>query len=131
MSRHVRSIIFLFFIICGLTSCANTYPFMQPSWEAKFDALLASTSKMAAGPSTSASRDSADPDSAAKLQELFSLSASQILEQKGLDSVGACLNDLAADGRLDNAAVTRASSMLERTREYFGIFEKALRAEDD
>ena len=32
---------------------------------------------------------------------------------------------------LDNVAVTRASSMLERTREYFGIFERALRAEDD
>ena len=67
----------------------------------------------------------------AKLQELFSFSASQILERKGLDSVGACLNDLAANGRLDNATVTRASSMLERTREYFGIFERALLADDD
>ena len=104
---------------------------MQSSWEAEFDALLASTSKRAARPSTSASRDSADTDSAAKLQELFSLSTSQILERKGLDSVGACLNDLAANGRLDNVAVTRASSMLERTREYFVIFERALLVEDD
>ena len=104
---------------------------MQPSWEAEFDALLASTSKRTAGPSTYASQDSAAADSAAKLQELFSLSASQILERKGLDSVGACLNDLAANGRLDNDAVTKASSMLERTREYFGIFDRALRAEAD
>ena len=41
------------------------------------------------------------------------------------------MNDLAANGRLDNNAVTRGSSILERTREHFGIFEKALRAEDD
>ena len=99
---------------------------MQRSWEAEFDALLASTSKRAVGSSTSVARDSADPDSAAKLQDLFSLSASQILERKGLDFFGTCLNNLAADGRLDNAAVTRASSMLEQTREYFGIFERAL-----
>ena len=72
-----------------------------------------------------------DADSVTKLQDLFSLSASQILELKGLDSVGACLNDLAANGRLDNATITRASSMLERTQEYFDIFERALRAEDD
>ena len=104
---------------------------MQPSWEAEFDALLASTSKRTAGPSNSASRDSADTDSVAKLQELFSLSASHILERKGLDSVRACLNNLAANGRLDNATITRASSMLERTREYFGIFERAFLAEDD
>ena len=59
------------------------------------------------------------------------LSASQILERKGLDSVGACLNDLAADGRLDNAAVTRASSLLDRAREHFGIFARAIRAEEE
>ena len=53
------------------------------------------------------------------------------MERKGLDSVGACLNDLAANGRLDNATVTRASSLLDRAREYFGIFARAIRAEDE
>ena len=82
-------------------------------------------------PSTAATHDAVDPDAISTLQELLTLSASQILECKGLDSLGACLNDLAADGRLDNATVTRASSLLERAREHFGIFARALRAEDD
>lgn len=45
--------------------------------------------------------------------------------------MGKCLNDLASGGLLSNKNVVYLSSLLERTREYFGIFEKALRAEDD
>ncbi|KAM1702093.1 hypothetical protein ACFXTN_025271 [Malus domestica] len=41
------------------------------------------------------------------------------------------MNDLVADGQLSTEVITQASSILERTREYFGIFEKAIRAEDD
>ena len=104
---------------------------MQPTWEAEFDALVAGTTKRMAGTSTTTARDPVDPDALAKLQELLPLSASQILEHKGLDSVGACLNDLAADGRLDNATVTRASSLLERAWEHFRIFARAIRAEDE
>ena len=110
-SRLVRSTIFSLLIPCGLTS-SNIRPSMQPSWEAEFDAL--GTTKRTVGPWTAATHDTVDPDAIAKLQELLSLSASQILERKGLDSVGACLNDLATDGRLDIVAVTRASSLLER-----------------
>ena len=69
--------------------------------------------KKTAGPSTVAAQDPVDPYAFANLQELLSLSASQVLERKGLDSIGTCLNDLTADGRLDNATVTRASSLLE------------------
>ena len=98
---------------------------MQPSWEAEFDALVFGTTKRTAGPSTAAMHDMVDPDALTKLQELLSLSASHILERKGLNSVGACLNDLAADGRLDNATITRASSFLERAREHF--VQEALR----
>ena len=78
-----------------------------------------------------AAHDPVDPDALTKLHEMLPLSASQILERKGLDAVGACLNDLAADGRLDNATVTRASSLLDRAREHFRIFARAIRAEDD
>ena len=65
------------------------------------------------------------------MQELLPLSASQVLDHKGLDSVGACLNNLAANGRLDNATVTRASTLLERAREHFGVFARAVRAESE
>ena len=99
---------------------------MQPSWEAEFDALVAGTTKRMTGPSTAATHNTVDPDAIAKLQELLSLSASQILERKGLNSVGGCLNDLTADGRLNNAFVTRASSLLMWAREHFGIFAKVL-----
>ncbi|KAM2086293.1 hypothetical protein ACFX1R_023844 [Malus domestica] len=43
----------------------------------------------------------------------------------------ACLNDLTVNSLLSTEAITQASSTLERTRAYFGIFKKALRAEDD
>ncbi|KAM1242647.1 hypothetical protein ACFX2G_034981 [Malus domestica] len=66
----------------------------------------------------------------AKLQGLLSLSALQILEHKGLDSVGECLNDLVASGLLSNEIVTGLSSTLERTRDYFNNFERALWAEN-
>lgn len=48
-----------------------------------------------------------------KLQELLSLSASQILQRKGLDSVGDCLNDLAASGLLSTESVVYLSNILE------------------
>ncbi|KAM1699832.1 hypothetical protein ACFX2K_031134 [Malus domestica] len=72
-----------------------------------------------------------EPNALVKLQELLFLSASQVLKRQGLNYVGACLNDLAADGQLSTEAITRVSSTLEQTREYFGIFKKALQAEDD
>ena len=129
-SHRVRSIIFPFIIPCVL-AYSNLYLFMQTSWEAEFDALVAGTMKRDAGPSTATAHDPVDPDAITKLHELLPLSASQVLEREGLDAVGACLNDLAADGRLDNATVTRASSLLDRTREHFGIFARAIRAEDE
>ncbi|KAM2064905.1 hypothetical protein ACFX16_028245 [Malus domestica] len=95
----------------------------QSSWEVEFDALLSSTSGMA-GPSA-ATTELAESTDLVRLQELLSFSASQVLECQGLDSVGACLNDLAADGQLSTEAITQASSTLEQTREYFSIFEKA------
>ena len=103
---------------------------MQPSWEVEFDALLSATSGTA-GPSAATTGPPADSSILLRLQEIMSLSALQILERKGLDSVGECLNDLAVEGQLSTEAIDRASSTLERTREFFGIFEKALRAEDD
>ncbi|KAM1751751.1 hypothetical protein EV2_010095 [Malus domestica] len=61
----------------------------------------------------------------------MSLSASQVLERNGLDLLGACLNDLGADGRLSGDAIVRASSALERVRETISIFQTALKAEQD
>ncbi|XP_050156218.1 uncharacterized protein LOC126630115 [Malus sylvestris] len=54
-----------------------------------------------AGPSTTTIGSfisTAESNALVRLQELLSLSASQILERQGLDSVGACLNNLATDG---------------------------------
>ncbi|KAM1952651.1 hypothetical protein ACFX15_007101 [Malus domestica] len=45
--------------------------------------------------------------------------------------LGACLNDLGADGKLSGEAVVRASTALERVQETFSIFESAQRAEQD
>ena len=104
---------------------------MQPSWEVEFDALLSATARTAGASAAAATESPADSTALNKLQELMSLSASQVLEHQGLDSVGDCLNDLAVDGQLSTDAISRAASTLERTREFFGIFEKALRAEDD
>ncbi|KAM2427033.1 hypothetical protein ACFXTH_001167 [Malus domestica] len=87
-----------------------------------------------AGPSAATTGSSVltvESNALVRLQKLLSLSASQVLEHQGLDFVGACLNDLAVDGQLSTEAITRVSSTLERTREYFGILEKALRAEDN
>ncbi|KAM1519364.1 hypothetical protein ACFX1Z_022171 [Malus domestica] len=103
---------------------------MQPSWEIEFDALISTTSG-AAGPSTTTTGPSstAECNVLVKLKELFSLLASQILERKGLDFMGECLNALAVEGLLSIEAITQTSSTLERTREFFVIFEKALHAE--
>lgn len=70
-------------------------------------------------------------DAFAKLQELLSFLASQILQHKGLDSIGECLNDLATNGLLSNESVVHLPSIIEQTREYFTIFEWALRVDDD
>ncbi|KAM1195019.1 hypothetical protein ACFX2J_021570 [Malus domestica] len=61
----------------------------------------------------------------------MSLSASQVFERKGLDSLGACLNDLGSDGQLSVEAIVQVSSALKRVRESFTVFENALRADDD
>ncbi|KAB2608823.1 hypothetical protein D8674_011991 [Pyrus ussuriensis x Pyrus communis] len=42
-----------------------------------------------------------------------------------------CLNDLASDGLLSNECVVHLSTVVERTRQYFIVFEKDLQAEDD
>ncbi|XP_048421807.1 uncharacterized protein LOC125468984 [Pyrus x bretschneideri] len=79
-----------------------------PSWEVELDALITTTLEVT-GSSTTATKPSAstaEPDVLVKLQELLSLS-------------------------LSYEAITKASSALERTREYFDIFEGVLRAEDD
>ena len=61
----------------------------------------------------------------------MSLSTSQVLESKGLDLLGACLNDLGVDGHMSAEAIVRASSALERVWETFSVLENALRAEQD
>ncbi|KAM2489141.1 hypothetical protein PS1_046162 [Malus domestica] len=86
---------------------------MQPSWEVEFDALLSSTSGMAG--LSAAKIEPAESTLLVRLQELLSLSASQVLERKGFDSVCACLNDLGADGQLSAETIIQASSALERT----------------
>ncbi|XP_050150964.1 histone deacetylase 5-like isoform X2 [Malus sylvestris] len=100
--------------------------FRQPSWEVELNAFLSNTYKTVR-PSATVAESSA----LAKLQELLCLSASQILQRKGLDYVGECLNDLATDGFLSNESVVHLSIVLERTRQYFITFERALQAEDD
>ena len=62
----------------------------------------------------------------AKLQGLLSLLVAQVLEREGLDSMGKCLNNLAADNLLSNEVITRLSSTLDQTRDYFNFFGKAL-----
>ncbi|KAM0974297.1 hypothetical protein ACFX2C_017498 [Malus domestica] len=101
----------------------------QASWEVEFKALLSSTTAES-GPSA-APTEAADPSALAQLREVLSLSPSQVLERKGLDLLGVCLNDLGADGRLSGDAIVRASSALERVRETFSIFQTALKAEQD
>ncbi|KAM2276546.1 hypothetical protein ACFXTI_034966 [Malus domestica] len=88
---------------------------VQPSWEVEFDALLLNTWGVA-GPlvaTTGSSISTAGSNALVRLQELLSLSTLQVLEYQGIDSVGACLNDLAANGQLSTEAFTRASSTLE------------------
>ena len=93
---------------------------MQASWEVEFKALISSTTA-GSGPSAAAT-EAADSTALTQLREVLSLSASQVLERNGLDLLGACLNDLGADGRLSGDAIIRASSALERVRETFSIF---------
>ncbi|KAM2886560.1 hypothetical protein COP2_013624 [Malus domestica] len=101
----------------------------QASWEVEFKALLSSTT---AGSSPSAAAtEAADSTALTQLREVLSLSTSQVLERNGLDLLGACLNDLGADGRLSGDAIVRASSALKRVRETFSIFQTALKAEQD
>ncbi|KAM2888574.1 hypothetical protein FF1_012284 [Malus domestica] len=99
------------------------------SWEVEFKALMSSTSG-AAGPSTPTT-DPADSTALVRVQEILSLSASQVLERKGLDLLGAFLNDLDADGQMSAEAIVQASSALERVRKTFSVLENALRAEQD
>ncbi|CAN6710755.1 unnamed protein product [Malus baccata var. baccata] len=101
----------------------------QASWEVEFKALLSSITA-GSGPSA-ATTEAADSTALTQLREVLSLSASQVLERNGLDLLGACLNDLGADGRLSGDAIVRASSALERVRETFSIFQTALKAEQD
>ncbi|KAM1983035.1 hypothetical protein ACFX16_011492 [Malus domestica] len=101
----------------------------QASWEVEFKALLSSTTG-GAGPSATTT-EAADSTALARLREVLSLSVSQVLERKGLDLLGACLNDLRADGQLSGEAIVQASSTLERVRDNFSIFENALKAEKD
>ncbi|KAM2598785.1 hypothetical protein TB2_037281 [Malus domestica] len=99
------------------------------SWEVEFKALISSiiTGSGPSAPTTEA----ADSTALSQLREVLSFSASQVLEHNGLDLLGACLNDLGADGRLSGDAIVRASSALERVRETFSIFQTALKAEKD
>ncbi|XP_050126991.1 uncharacterized protein LOC126603991 [Malus sylvestris] len=88
-------------------------PMVKSSWEVKFDALLSSTSGVA-GPSAATTKP-AELTVLVRLQELLSLSASQVLERQGLDLVGSCLKGIATDGQLSTEVITQASSTLERT----------------
>ncbi|KAM2248502.1 hypothetical protein ACFX1S_003505 [Malus domestica] len=101
----------------------------QASWEVEFKALLSSTIT-GSGPSAP-TNEATDSTTLSQLREVLSLSVSQVLERNGLDLLGACLNDLGADGRLSGDAIVRALSALERVRETFSIFQTALKAEQD
>ncbi|KAM2796684.1 hypothetical protein COP1_007786 [Malus domestica] len=70
----------------------------QASWEVEFKALLSSST--GGSGHSAATTDTADSTALTRLQEVLSLSTSQVLERKGLDVLGACLNDLGADGQL-------------------------------
>lgn len=99
---------------------------MQPSNEVELDALLSSTSGVARPSATMAKpfETVAELDTFIKLQELLSLSTSQVLQRKGLDSIGECLNDLTTGGLLSTENVIHLSKVLERTRQYFTTFER-------
>ena len=84
----------------------------------------------AAGPSATTT-DPADSTALVRVQEVLSLSASQVLERKGLDLLGACLNNIGTDGQMNVEAIVQASSALERVRETFSVLENTLRAEQD
>lgn len=58
------------------------------------------------------------------------MSALEVLQNNGLETIGECLNALASEGHLDNATVAQLSSILEKTRDFFPIFENALRSGD-
>ena len=90
---------------------------MQPSWEVEFKALLSSTTR-AAGSSTPTT-DHTDSTALVRVQEVLSLSASQVLERKGLDLLGACLNDLGVDGQMSAEAIIQVLSALDQVRESF------------
>ncbi|KAM1331123.1 hypothetical protein ACFX14_043761 [Malus domestica] len=98
----------------------------QASWEVEFKALLSSTTGGAG--SSAAATEAVDSTALIRLQEVLSLSASQVFEHNGLDLLGTCLNDLGADGHLSGKAIVQASSALERVRETFNIFQNALKA---
>ncbi|KAB2627718.1 proline-rich protein 12-like [Pyrus ussuriensis x Pyrus communis] len=108
---------------------------VQPSWEVELDALLQSTTGEAGSSAAPAEPAGAVPEAEAevfvKLHEVLSLNASQALRCKGLDSVGECLNDLASGGHLSTESISFLTDLLERTRQHFYIFERALQAEDD
>ena len=105
---------------------------MQPSWEVELDALLQSTTGEAGSSAAPAESAGATPAEVfVKLHEVLSLTASQALRCKGLDSVGECLNDLASGGHLSPEGISFLTDLLERTRQHFLIFERALQAEDD
>ncbi|XP_068304286.1 uncharacterized protein [Pyrus communis] len=104
-----------------------------PSWEVELDALLQSTTGEASSSAAPAEPAGTMPEAQAfvKVHEVLSLYASQALRCKGLDSVGECLNDLASGGYLSTENISFLTDLLERTRQHFNIFERALQAEDD
>ncbi|XP_048440152.1 uncharacterized protein LOC125477245 [Pyrus x bretschneideri] len=104
-----------------------------PSWEVELDALLQSTTGEAGSSAALAEPAGAMPEAEAfvKLHEVLSLTASQALRSKGLDSVRECLNDLASGGYLSTENISFLTDLLERTRQHFHIFERALQAVDD
>ncbi|KAB2635548.1 hypothetical protein D8674_026082 [Pyrus ussuriensis x Pyrus communis] len=107
--------------------------YVQPSWEVELDALLQSTTGEAGSSAAPAEPAGAMPEAEVfvKLHEVLSLTASQALQCKGLDSVGECLNDLASGGHLSTEVISFLTDLLERTQQHFLIFERALQAEDD
>ncbi|KAM1808207.1 hypothetical protein ACFX11_031120 [Malus domestica] len=96
--------------------CLNCFH-VQPLLEVEFNVLLLNTSGMV-GHSTATTGSfvlTTEPNALVRLQELLFLLVLQVLERQGLDSVGACLKDLAVDGQLSTKAINRVSSTLERT----------------
>ncbi|KAM1588081.1 hypothetical protein ACFX10_027143 [Malus domestica] len=89
-----------------------------PSWEVVLDVILLSSSRVA-GPSAASIEPFAtaiESDAFVKLQELLSLSTSQVFQCKSLDFVGKCLNDLATGGLLSTESVVHLTNILEQTR---------------